>query len=747
LRRLSWGLLVVALVALSTDGSLHITLPALKAAPVASNGAWTEYHRDDGHTGNDPTLPQFSTVSTGWVSSAMDAQVYASPLIYNGLVYSATLNNTVYAFDQATGSLVWSNPLGAPQTTGWGCGNVSPQGILGTPVIDAAGGRIYVAAFFSNDTYHVIGLSLSTGAVQMDTTLNMSGFDWTIQQQRGALALHGGYVYVPIGGRDGDCGTYYGWVVGVPTNGSTTLNVYRTAGAGSSLWAAGGLAIDDSTGDVFGATGNGVAGGCNSVDQNDAVVRLSPTLALQDYFMPNDWQNGWCTNDQDLGSAGPLLISSSLLFQSGKAGGGFLLNPYGLGGVDGQAFPTPKPQTYARADVCLGNTSDATFGGFAYAAPFVYVECEGHGLVALNTNTAAPSFTPCGTSCGSPDWNAGGSTTFGPPIVAGGAVWVANNGGGLYAFNASTGAQLFHSAGFAVHRFVTPAEAGGQVFVPSNNVIRSFTMQFLPWSSLNGLATSGPDAGAGSATRSDVFVRGTDNGLWQDTWNGTTWGGWQPLGGGLSSDPGVVSSSASQIDVFVRGTDNQLWHRIWNGSGWGQWQPLGGGLSSGPDADEWGAGAHIDVFVRGTDNHLWHKWADGGMWSQWELLGGVLASDPGTVSWGPNRVDVFVRGTDGQLWHRWYDNGWYGWEPLGGVLTSGPDVASCATGHLDVFVVGSDGGIWQKSYNGTSWTQWRPWGGTWTSDPSAVCLPGTTTVQLFERGTDNAVWFTPVSGT
>jgi hypothetical protein len=163
------------------------------------------------------------------------------------------------------------------------------------------------------------------------------------------------------------------------------------------------------------------------------------------------------------------------MFTAGKHGGGFLLDPTNLGGVDGQLYPTPKPATYAQADVCFGNTSDATFGSFAYLAPFVYVECEGRGLVALNVNTSTPSFTQCSTSCGSPNWTAGASATFGPPIVAGGAVWVADNSG-LYAFNATTGAQIYHSASFGINRFVTPAEAGGQILVPSHTVIRSFSI-------------------------------------------------------------------------------------------------------------------------------------------------------------------------------------------------------------------------------------------------------------------------------
>jgi outer membrane protein assembly factor BamB len=479
-------LVVAAVVFASLAAPMPVQAAATVPAPaVVANGAWTTYHHDNAHTGYDPLAPTVGTVAptSGWALTTLDAEVYAEPLIYNGLVYTATLNNTVYALNQSTGAVVWQNHLGAPVTGGWQCGNFSMQGILGTPVIDVAGGRIYVTTLFASDhLYRVFGLDLASGATMLTTVLSPlgTGFDWSIQQERGALAVANGYVYIPFGGRAGDCGSYHGYVVGVPTSGSTTLAIYQTPSTGIGIWTSGGVVVDDTTGNVFVTTGNGVASGCASVNQNDAVVRLSPTLAMQDYFMPEDWQANWCSNDADLGSASPLLISSSLLFQAGKWGGGFLVNPNSLGGVGGQVFPTPKPAAYSQAEVCFGNHSDATFGSFAYAAPFVYVECEGRGLVALNVNTSTPSFNACDAACATPNWTAGGTTTFGPPIVAGGAVWAASNGGGLYTFNATTGAQIYHSAGFGINRFVTPAEAGGQVFVPSHRVVMSFTIASPP---------------------------------------------------------------------------------------------------------------------------------------------------------------------------------------------------------------------------------------------------------------------------
>src|SRR5438874_2345394 len=233
--------------------------------PIVPHGSWPVYHHDDGHTGHDPTLAYSLTVRQGWTSAPMDAQMYASPLIYGGIVYAATLNNTVYAFNQADGSLVWSRHLRAPESGGWQCGNVSPQGILGTPVIDPPGGRIYVATLDgTDDLYRVEGLSLATGVSQLTTVIPAGiglGFDWTIQQERGALAVHNGYVYVPFGGRAGDCGLYSGWVVGVPTSGSTSLNVFQTAPTGNGIWAGGGVVVNDATGDVLVSTGNAIGNG------------------------------------------------------------------------------------------------------------------------------------------------------------------------------------------------------------------------------------------------------------------------------------------------------------------------------------------------------------------------------------------------------------------------------------------------------------------------------------------------------
>jgi PQQ-like domain len=487
---LKLGVLAAIFVGASTPVAAFAHAPATEAsaatAPrtvVTTNGAWTTYHHDDGHTGYDPAAPAITSVQSGWVSPVLDGEVYAEPLVYNGIVYAATLNDTLYALNQSDGTVLWSKNVGAPQTSGWSCSGLIP-GILSTPVIDTAANRIYVAAEMAAagstlPTYHLFGLDLGNlGTILLNVPIAPAGFDWQVQQQRGALAVANGYVYVPFGGRAGDCfdsagDPYYSWVAGVPTAGGTT-NIFQNPTTGAGSWASGGVVVDDSSHNVFFATGNAIP--CSGAVQSDSIIRTNPTLGSSTFFQPLDWSSNWCGPDSDLGSASPVLISPTLMFTAGKHGGGFLLNPTNLGGTNGQLYPARSP--YVQADVCLGQHSDATFGSFAYAAPFVYIECEspsnGLGLVALNVNTSAPSFTPCGSSCPAPNWHTGGTTQFGPPIVAGGAVWAASNSG-LTAYNATTGALIYQSASFGVNRFVTPSEAGGQLFVPSRTVIRSFT--------------------------------------------------------------------------------------------------------------------------------------------------------------------------------------------------------------------------------------------------------------------------------
>ena len=69
---------------------------APRAAAVIPNGSWTTYHHDNAHTGYDASAPAITTITptAGWTLSTLDDEVYAEPLVYQGVVYAVTLNST-----------------------------------------------------------------------------------------------------------------------------------------------------------------------------------------------------------------------------------------------------------------------------------------------------------------------------------------------------------------------------------------------------------------------------------------------------------------------------------------------------------------------------------------------------------------------------------------------------------------------------------------------------------------------------
>ena len=261
-----------------------------------------------------------------------------------------------------------------------------------------------------------------------------------------------------------------------------------------------------------------------------------------------------------------------------------------------------------------------------------------------------------------------------------------------------------------------------------------------------GYLNSGPDSTGLTGNSVRVFYRGSDNGLWTNYWTGQSFTGATTLGGTLTADPAGLSNpnNSTSDEVFVRGTDNGVWHNVWNGTSWSGWSSLGGVASSGPDADAYPGGSHRDVFVKGTDGQLWHRWTDGdggGPWGVWEPLGGVLTSDPGSVSWGNGHLDVFATGTDNAVWYKAWNGSWSAWQSMGGIASSGPDAGSCTPGHLDVVVRGNDNSTyWHNGFNGSSWTGWSALAGQWTSDPGLSCRPGTSMMDVFGRGTTNALY-------
>lgn len=423
----------------STATSTRVPAPA---------SAWVTYHRNLARTGLDPTSPSLGQVRQKWTRQ-LDGQLYAEPLVAGGRVLAATESDSLYALDASSGRVLWHTRLGTPvDGATLPCGNINPSGITGTPAIDSGHGTAYAVGFLQPAHHVLFAVDLATGRVRWRRAIDPPGADPKVHQQRAALAVSRGRVYVAYGGLNGDCGDYHGWALSVPASSPRgALQAFRvpTQREGA-IWAPSGPAVD-ARGNLFVSTGNGSS--TNSFDFGNSVIRLSPSLQRTAFWAPRNFAT-LNANDTDLGSTGPVLLAGGSVFIIGKQGIGYLLDAGRLGGIGGEL---------ASRAVC-----SAAFGGSAYAAGLVYVPCV-DGLAAVRVTGRALSRA----------WQGPGFRA-GPPIVAGGAVWTVDlDTGVLYALDARTGRVRFRASIGQPAQFTTPAAAGGWIYVGGGNRVLAFT--------------------------------------------------------------------------------------------------------------------------------------------------------------------------------------------------------------------------------------------------------------------------------
>jgi hypothetical protein len=108
------------------------------------------------------------------------------------------------------------------------------------------------------------------------------------------------------------------------------------------------------------------------------------------------------------------------------------------------------------------------------------------------------------------------------------------------------------------------------------------------------------------AGRIDVFVRGTDNGLWH-RWYWGGWSGWESFGGTLTWGPAAGSKGSGQLDVITKAGDSALYRKSWTGSSWTGFTAVGGGTwPMGAGVTSQATTSTLDLFATGSDSALWH---------------------------------------------------------------------------------------------------------------------------------------------
>jgi hypothetical protein len=291
------------------------------------------YHNDDVRDGvnADETVLNLSNVNVqqfGKLAALpVDGQIYAQPLylpelsiggIQHNVVFIATENDTVYAYDANSHATLWQRHLATPPQNHDNEG-ISPQlGITSTPVIDAATGTMYVLTDGVEPIRRVFrlhALDVTTGQEKFGgpviVTGTVPGNGWDSQNgqitlesgcyQRGGLVLNAATnaVYISFG----HCN--HGWIFAYDKATLQRMAILNTTpdGAGGGLWG-GTPTIDDSTGDLYLITG--VDAGDPAPDYNDSAMRLRASdLAVLDYFKPSN-EAYLRENDADFGSGSPL---------------------------------------------------------------------------------------------------------------------------------------------------------------------------------------------------------------------------------------------------------------------------------------------------------------------------------------------------------------------------------------------------------------------------------------------------------
>ena len=360
-----WTKWTTALAALVTG---TVSTMAQGAAPVVVQRAY-----DANVSGAILTETTLNTANVGpdtfghLYKLSLDANAYAQPLYVpnvtipglgtHNVLYVATMNDSIYAFDADVGgaplwtvnlatffsttAVVWANFNFPPIST---AGNL---GILSTPVIDPTTNIMYaVACTLENGTmaYRLHALDITDGSEPYGPGVLIADdragaiFDARYLTQRTSLVLAKNQVIIAFGGMQSETEQpYTGWVLSYD---KTTLQQSGsfntvTANTGGGVWQSGRPPAVDAAGDVYVFVGNaeGSAGYDGSTSFSESVLKLDPSqgLALIDWFTPSNWSD-LDAHDLDLSGSGPMLIpDTTLLAGGGKKGVLYLVDTTNLG--------------------------------------------------------------------------------------------------------------------------------------------------------------------------------------------------------------------------------------------------------------------------------------------------------------------------------------------------------------------------------------------------------------------------------
>ena len=531
-RGISLAVFLFAGVALGGCSASHTTLNGGPPGPPGpSTTDVLTYHYDIQRTGqnlkettlttSNVNLATFGKVGEFSVDGQIDGQaLFLSQLAMPGqgnkdVLYVATENDTVYAVDaqSITGSsatVLWKTSVlstGESPATSLPCGNISPNGITATPVIDRTRNAIYVEAMSQDSAGNIFhrlhALDLTNGkelfggpttitATYPGTGGNSSGgvvtFLPSVHHERAALLESGNAIYTAWSGLWGDCGSYSAWVIAYDAGSLKQTSAIDLVpnNHGGGMWMGGGGPAADASGNVYVISGNGFGDtpGTNS-SYGNSFVRLSTSSGIKvgDYFTPFNTLSE-DNADADFGSAGPLLLpdltdasgaTRHLAVGAGKDGNLYVVDRDNLG-----QFNSTRNNVYQQFPLSSGenHSSPVFFNNTVYVGP------TNSPLKAFPVSKALLATSPSSQS----SHIFGGNGTVASISANGksqGIVWALDWGAStLFAYDATDlTKELYDSNQAASNRdhfsavgghFITPMVANGRVYIGTKSSVAAF---------------------------------------------------------------------------------------------------------------------------------------------------------------------------------------------------------------------------------------------------------------------------------
>jgi hypothetical protein len=864
--------------------------------------------RETALTIDNVTWSRFGQVATLFV----DGDVYAQPLYLprvrtrnsgqRDLVFVATANNTLYAFDaneSGRPSPVWTRAYGnavpmpsddfanlektcqsyTDNTHGFPPEaarimldnhvgyNMRQIGITSTPVIDPKTNTIYFVTFSRDDKptrsgpcmdfwsctmqascdhpiygyhYWLHAVDVTSGDERPQSPKEITGsapgtsagsdgrvvtFQPTRQLQRAALLLAQNprpAIYLAFSGH-GDVGYYHGWVFAYDPATLSRLAVFLDApvadssyprsppldllwlgaedgGEQGGIWQSGQGPVADVDGNVYIMSGNG-----SSTDQNlgDSFIKLrldGRALTVVSHWSPTPNER----DDNDLGSAGPLLVENgTLLIGGGKYGVVYILDRNLSLKQRFRAVIPPAGSSCDVAPKACGGFTRHIHGSPIYwkgaEQTFLYVWGENDCLRAYPLVAGRVPASPNQCIDGPWPWDGtldaptvGDASSFSSdlaprPGMPGGilALSAGGNRGGsamvwasrplsgtalqnvppavLEAFDATNvGRRLWASEQVVddsvgkLARFTSPTIANGRVFMATfSNSVNVYGVLAKPRVASGGAVTV-LSRNSGDASLYRVAADGNVHSTW---WDGH-WHPWFPIGGhtgwalaGTQVTP--LSRKPDDASIYVVSSDGGVHSNWWSDGTWHDWFRIGDSFTTTPGAPIKALSRNdsdASLYVVGSDGGVYsNRWSDG-KWHDWFRIGTSFVASAGSaidaISRDSSDASIYVVGSDGGVYsNRWSDGNWHDWFRIGNSFTvpqaSPVHALSRNASDASIYVVGSDGGVYSNWWSDGNWHDWFRIGGAFVVPNGAHVKPlsvNDSYASIYVVGSDGGVY-------